>query len=66
VLPGDAPLAWAEAIVALAGAPQRCRELGALARDHIASTVPTWREVLGDDLLPVWQEAAAVRWSGKP
>jgi glycosyltransferase involved in cell wall biosynthesis len=62
VLPGDAPLAWAEAIVALAGAPQRCRELGALARDHIASTVPTWREVLGDDLLPVWQEAAAARW----
>jgi len=65
VLPGDSPQVWAEAIAAFAAAPGRCRELGALARAYIEAEVPSWGQVVGEDLLPVWQEAAAARWSGK-
>lgn len=59
VLPGDAPAIWTTAIAELAAAPERCRELGQLARDYIEARVPSWEEVVSEDLLPVWQEAAA-------
>jgi glycosyltransferase involved in cell wall biosynthesis len=61
VLPGDAPPAWAEAIATLAREPSRAGELGTLARAYIEAEVPSWTEVVGEDLLPVWREAAAVR-----
>jgi glycosyltransferase involved in cell wall biosynthesis len=66
ILPGDAPLAWAEAIVAGAMTPEACREVGVLAREYIETHVPSWSQVLAEDLLPVWQAAAAVRWPKKP
>jgi glycosyltransferase involved in cell wall biosynthesis len=65
VLPGDAPHLWAEAIAALAAEPGRCRELGAEARAYIEAEVPSWAQVVDEDLLPVWREAvAATRWTG--
>ncbi|HWD57219.1 MAG TPA: glycosyltransferase [Stellaceae bacterium] len=60
VLPGDAPRQWADAIAELAAMPGGCRELGALARRHIETAVPSWREVVAEDLLPVWRQAAAL------
>jgi glycosyltransferase involved in cell wall biosynthesis len=59
VLPGDRPADWAVAIAELAAAPERCRELGRLARDYIETRVPSWEDVVTEDLLPVWQAAAA-------
>ena len=59
VLPGDAPYEWAAAIADFAAEPGRCRELGALGRAYIETAVPSWREVVEEDLLPVWQQAAA-------
>jgi glycosyltransferase involved in cell wall biosynthesis len=61
VLPGDATAAWAAAIAELAGDPQRCRALGRLARAYVEAKVPSWAEIVTEDLLPVWQEAAAAR-----
>jgi glycosyltransferase involved in cell wall biosynthesis len=63
VLPGGEPQRWAEAIVELAAEPARCRELGALARAYIEAEVPSWSEVIAEDLLPVWQAAAASRYA---
>ncbi|HML11131.1 MAG TPA: glycosyltransferase [Stellaceae bacterium] len=65
VLPGDAPERWAAAIAALAAAPRRCRELGALGRAYIDAKVPSWGQVVVEDLLPVWQQAAAARWTSR-
>jgi glycosyltransferase involved in cell wall biosynthesis len=61
VLPGDDASAWAKAIVTLAAEPARCRELGRAARAYIETEVPSWEEVVVEDLLPVWREAAAAR-----
>ena len=61
VLPGDAPAAWAAAIAELASAPQRLQAMGEAARAYVAARVPSWREVLIEDLLPVWRAAATAR-----
>jgi glycosyltransferase involved in cell wall biosynthesis len=61
VLPADAPDAWAEAIAALAGEPARARALGAQARTYIEAQVPSWADIVAEDLLPVWRAAAAIR-----
>jgi glycosyltransferase involved in cell wall biosynthesis len=61
VLPGDDAAAWAGAIAELAADPARCRELGEMARAYIEAEVPSWEEVVIEDLFPVWQEAARLR-----
>lgn len=61
VLPGDAPSLWAETIAEFAANKEQCRALGRLARAYIEAEVPSWAEVVSEDLLPVWQEAAATR-----
>jgi glycosyltransferase involved in cell wall biosynthesis len=65
VMPGDAPQRWADAIVGLAATPERCRELGARARAYIEAEVPSWSQVIDEDLLPVWRQAAAMRWASR-
>jgi len=59
VLPGDDPAVWAAAIAELAGAPGRLAAMGCAARAYVEARVPDWAEVLNEDLLPVWQMAAA-------
>jgi glycosyltransferase involved in cell wall biosynthesis len=59
VLPGDAPQIWADMVVEFAASPRCCRELGASARNYVETMVPSWAQVVGEDLLPVWQAAAA-------
>lgn len=63
IMPGDAPQRWAEAIVGLATTPDCCRGLGAQARAYIETEVPSWSQVVDEDLLPVWRQAAAMRWA---
>jgi glycosyltransferase involved in cell wall biosynthesis len=57
VLPGDAPEAWAAAIGEFAAAPDHCRRLGAAARAYVEAAVPSWAQVVEEDLLPVWRAA---------
>jgi glycosyltransferase involved in cell wall biosynthesis len=64
VLPGDAPHIWASMIAGFAAAPEKCRELGAAARAYVETAVPSWGEIVAEDLLPVWQAAAAMCRAG--
>jgi glycosyltransferase involved in cell wall biosynthesis len=50
--------AWVEALEALVGDPGRRAELGSAGRTWAAEQIPSWRQVLEEDLLPVWQLAA--------
>jgi glycosyltransferase involved in cell wall biosynthesis len=59
ILPGDRPEPWAAAIAELAAAPGRRNVMGRVARAYIEASVPSWADVLMEDLLPVWQRAAA-------
>jgi glycosyltransferase involved in cell wall biosynthesis len=61
VLPGDNPEAWSAAICELAGAPQRLQAMRQAARAYVEARVPSWREVLLEDLLPVWRAAVSAR-----
>jgi glycosyltransferase involved in cell wall biosynthesis len=56
VLAADDPRAWAEAIAALG--PARRAEMGRAARAAAETRLPSWRDVLVEDLLPRWREAA--------
>jgi glycosyltransferase involved in cell wall biosynthesis len=60
-LPGDDPGAWAAAIAELAAAPERRAAMSRVARAYVEASVPSWADVLLEDLLPVWQRAAATR-----
>jgi glycosyltransferase involved in cell wall biosynthesis len=59
VLPGDDAPAWAAAIATLAADPALCRELGTSARAYTEREVPSWEDVVVEDLLPVWRQATA-------
>jgi glycosyltransferase involved in cell wall biosynthesis len=61
VLPGDDPAPWVVAIIGLARCPQRLAALATAARAYVEAHVPDWGEVLREDLLPLWQMAAAQR-----
>ena len=61
VLPGDDPAAWTEAIAALAADPARRRDMSWTARNYAESSIPSWAEVLAEDLLPHWEDAAQRR-----
>ncbi len=52
---------WAEAIDSLLRDPARRRAMGEEARRTIERTWPSWRQVLHEDLLPVWQFVARER-----
>ncbi|MGE5268903.1 MAG: glycosyltransferase [Thiohalocapsa sp.] len=59
VLPGDRPELWAAAIAELVAAPAGLAEMAAAAHAYVEATVPSWADILAEDLLPVWQAAAA-------
>ena len=59
VLPGTDPSAWVQAIDKLAGAPDRRRRMAQEARLYAEKNLPSWADVLAQDLLPRWRQAAA-------
>ena len=61
VLPGKDPDAWAAAIFELVAEPERLNAMRVAARAYVEARVPSWREVLVEDLLPVWRAAATTR-----
>ena len=56
-LPAKEPAAWRRTIAMLAGAPARRAQLARAARHFAETHLPSWREVLEQDVLPCWQEA---------
>lgn len=50
---------WAAAMAPLLDAPARRRAMGTCARQTVASTAPSWMDVLLQDVLPVWHRVAA-------
>lgn len=50
--------AWAAAVSALVTDPRRRGEMGRAARALALREIPTWRQVLLEDLLPIWRRAA--------
>jgi len=59
-LPGDASR-WADAIAALANDPVRRRDMSHAARAYAERRLPSWDDVLSDDLLPHWCDVAERR-----
>lgn len=55
----DTARAWAHALAALACDPARRRRLRQEARETVEARHASWRQVLQEDLLPVWRGAAA-------
>ncbi len=58
---GNEPEDWAREIEALLRAPERRQAMGAAARRFVEQNWPSWRQVLREDLLPVWQLVARER-----
>ena len=58
IVPDSEPASWARALHALLENRARLRAMGHAARAWSLRNVPTWHEVLVDDLLPVWRQLA--------
>jgi D-inositol-3-phosphate glycosyltransferase len=58
VLPGEDAESWAQALGQLAARPETRLAMAHAARNYAESTVPSWHEVLAQDLLPHWEDAA--------
>lgn len=59
VITGDGPAPWAAAIAELAANPGRRVAMGRAARHSAETDLPSWDDVLADDLMPVWRRAMA-------
>ena len=62
VVPGDDVGSWARALARVSTDPALRDRLGAAARRRAEIALPTWREVLEQDLLPMWRRAARAEW----
>jgi glycosyltransferase involved in cell wall biosynthesis len=58
ILPSDEAEPWAAVVAALAADPARRLRLGRAARSYAETRIPSWDQVLAEDLIPVWQAAA--------
>lgn len=52
------PSTWAKVLADLTGDPERRASMRAAVMADIAPSLPTWHQVLAEDLLPVWTAAA--------
>jgi len=56
---GQDPQAWADAIGKLLDDPERLQALGRADAERLRAQAPSWRTVLEEDLLAVWQQVTA-------
>src|SRR4029079_4302864 len=49
---------WVDGLSALVKDPQRRQRMGRAARATALREIPAWRQVLLEDLLPIWRRAA--------
>jgi glycosyltransferase involved in cell wall biosynthesis len=61
VVPAPKIAAWRDALEPLVADETLRRGIGINARQSIETSGPTWRDVVGDDLLPVWRTVAPRR-----
>jgi glycosyltransferase involved in cell wall biosynthesis len=66
LLPDRHLATWCAAVQALLAQPSQLREMGHQARHAAETHVPSWAQVLEEDLLPVWQRVAADSASDHP
>jgi glycosyltransferase involved in cell wall biosynthesis len=59
IVPDQAPHTWADSIAALAMDRAARERIAGAARRWVEEESPTWRQVLDEDLLPVWRGLAA-------
>jgi glycosyltransferase involved in cell wall biosynthesis len=59
VLPSSNSFAWSRYLALLAGDGARRAAMGARARRYAEHHLPTWADVLAEDILPTWQRAFA-------
>jgi len=60
IIAGQEPEIWAKAISGLINQPDRLKAMGRHARQHIENAWPSWKQVLEEDLIPVWKTAAGL------
>jgi glycosyltransferase involved in cell wall biosynthesis len=65
VVRGHTAAEWADAVDSLLVDPRRRIAIGATARRRIEREYPSWRDVLLEDLLPVWASLAQQRYARK-
>jgi glycosyltransferase involved in cell wall biosynthesis len=58
LVPDRHPETWLSVVEALLDRPTTLQEMGRRARQAIEESVPTWSQVLEEDLLPVWRAVA--------
>lgn len=64
VVGGDGPEPWAEAIASLVDDPERRLGMAGAARRSAERDLPSWDDILMQDLLPVWRAAVAEAAAG--
>jgi glycosyltransferase involved in cell wall biosynthesis len=57
VVPGGTVAAWAQKLAVVSESAELRARLGAAARRRAEIALPTWRDVLEEDLLSVWRRA---------
>jgi glycosyltransferase involved in cell wall biosynthesis len=58
LLPNRHPAVWLAALASLLQQPALLQAMGQRARQAVELQVPTWQQVLTEDLLPVWRQSA--------
>jgi hypothetical protein len=58
LLPNREPGVWLAAIEPLLDQPELLQEMGQRARQAVETQIPSWEQVLAEDLLPVWRQNA--------
>ena len=58
LIPNRDPAVWLAALAPLLQQPALLQEMGQRARQAIELQAPTWKQVLTEDLLPVWRQSA--------
>jgi glycosyltransferase involved in cell wall biosynthesis len=58
LIPGREIEEWTAKVETLLRQPARLKEMGRRARESVEARSPSWRQVLEEDLLPVWRKAA--------
>jgi glycosyltransferase involved in cell wall biosynthesis len=61
LLPGGDASVWSQALAELAAKPAMRLAMARAARDDAEHSIPSWQEVLAQDLLPHWEQAARQR-----
>jgi glycosyltransferase involved in cell wall biosynthesis len=66
LFPNRHPEEWVQVLAPLLSSPTRLRAMGQHARRAIEAQVPSWVQVLEEDLLPIWHQCVSHREASAP